>query len=88
MVRFHAVETLGKIHVEPSRVVPALRDMLHDPDSFVRSGVVEALGEFGADAKIATPALVEFLNEPQNSMFRRWAIDAIDPAAAAKAGVK
>jgi hypothetical protein len=50
--------------------------------------VVEALGEFGADAKIATPALVEFLNEPQNSMFRRWAIDAIDPAAAAKAGVK
>ncbi|MGO8929178.1 MAG: HEAT repeat domain-containing protein [Limisphaerales bacterium] len=91
-VRFHAISALGKIGTEPDRVVPVLANALHDPDYYVRFHAVLALGKFGPNAKLAVPALVEFLNAPQrNSLDRRViadALKAIDPEAAAKAGVK
>jgi hypothetical protein len=52
-----------------------------------------ALGRFGPDAKLAAPALVGFLdslNAPKDSFHRQYALDAlkaIDPEAAAKAGI-
>jgi hypothetical protein len=52
--------------------------------------------DFGPDAKIAVPALVEFLNAPSvnrpydyfSSSLATNALKAIDPEAAAKAGVR
>jgi len=45
---------------------------------------------FGPDARIAVPALVELLNDPDLEVRGRAtnALKAIDPEAAAKAGVK
>jgi HEAT repeat protein len=63
---------------------------LHDPRPDVRFNAVRALVQFGPKAKLAVPALVELLNDP-NAGVRGSATDslkAIDPEAAAKAGVK
>jgi HEAT repeat protein len=51
---------------------------------------VQALREFGPDARIAVPALVELLNADDDYMrtYATNALKAIDPVAAAKAGVK
>ena len=89
--RLDAVAVLGSIGAEPDRVVPALTNALHDPYASVRFKAVEALRHFGPDAKPAVPALVEYINSHDNSP-DRWAatkaLKAIDPEAAAKAGVK
>jgi HEAT repeat protein len=88
-VRQNAVWALGKIRSEPDRVLPVLIGTLHAPDSAVQICGVMALEEFGPDAKRAVPALVELLNDPSLDLRNVTnAIKAIDPEAAAKAGVK
>jgi HEAT repeat protein len=90
-VRFGAIYALGEIHAQPDRVLPVLINALHDPASGVQHGAVWALQYFGPDAKVAVPALAELLNAPYDyeSRFAATnALKAIDPEAAAKAGVK
>jgi HEAT repeat protein len=90
-VRCHEIIALGEIGTEPDRVVPVLLNALLDPQPVVRTCAVEALGLFGPNAKLAVPALVEFLNMRDSSTSDRWfatnVLKAIDPEAAAKAGV-
>jgi HEAT repeat protein len=89
-VRDVTMFALGRTHAEADRVVPVLINALHDPKFGVREGAVVALGLFGPDAKAAGPALVKYLNSAEE--FYRPpitnALKAIDPVAAAKAGVK
>jgi len=90
-VRFGAILALGRIHAQPERVLPVLINALHDPASGVQHGAVWALQDFGPDAKVAVPALTNLLNAPYDyeSRFAATnALKAIDPEAAAKAGVK
>jgi HEAT repeat protein len=90
-VRSTAIFALGKIGTEPDRVVPVLMNALHDPRPDVRINAVRALVQFGPKAKLAVPALVEILSNAQDGMQRshaEYVLKAIDPEAAAKAGVK
>ncbi|MDB6112064.1 MAG: lyase domain protein repeat-containing protein [Pedosphaera sp.] len=88
-VRLGYIQSLGHLHAEPALVVPALVRALPDPNTRVRCTAVETLGTFGADARQAVPALVELLSN--RSIDVRWAatnaLKAIDPEAAARAGV-
>jgi hypothetical protein len=90
-VRLYAVNALGEIRAEPDRVVPVLTKALRDLDSGVQTDAAVALGKFGSNAKLAAPALVGLLNAQSNSENSRVitdALKAIDPDAAAKAGVE
>jgi HEAT repeat protein len=88
--RCGAAQALGHIHSEPGTVVPALMKSLRDPDANVRAHAAAALGEFGTNGKPAVATLVELLGET-NQEARGAAsksLKAIDPAAAARAGVR
>ena len=88
--RAAAAMALGHIHAEPRLAVPTLIESLHDPDVFVRTHAAASLGEFGTNAKPAVDPLVELLSETnqdaRNAVSK--ALRAIDPEAAARAGVK
>jgi len=88
-VRGGAALALGHIHSETSTVVPALIKSLHDGEVFVRAQAAAALGKFGTYGKPAVGPLVELLGETtqdaRNAVSK--ALRAIDPEAAAKAGV-
>jgi HEAT repeat protein len=86
-LRCDAIFTLGKIRSQPDRVVPELTNALHDPTPMVRIYAFIALEHFGPDAKLAVPALVEFLKTDSTTRSRS-ALNAIDPAAAAKPRLK
>jgi HEAT repeat protein len=90
-VRSDAILALGRIGAEPDRVLPVLINALHDPNLQVQLFATICLGHFRRDAKNAVPALVEVLNASQGGMVKSAAsraLKAIDPEAAAKAGVK
>jgi hypothetical protein len=96
-VRNNAVVALGHFGADakiavPTLVVPVLTNAVHDPSLSVRFSAIQSLGMFGQDAKLAVPALVEFLNTSHDDTSVRElatnALKAIDPEAAAKAGVK
>jgi HEAT repeat protein len=89
-VRRNAVEALMEIHAEPQLVVPALVKSLSDTNYSVRMLATIGLGYFGTNAQQAVPALVPMLSDPDLDIRRTAAYDleAIDPGAAAKAGVK
>ncbi len=57
-VRWNTALTLGRIHLQPEIVVPALVRRLDDGDPWVRHDAVKALGAFGPAARAATPALI------------------------------
>jgi len=64
---------------------------LHDSSSVVRMGACGSLRDFEQKTKLAVPALVEFLNSSSdytNTLLVTNALKAIDPEAAAWAGVK
>jgi HEAT repeat protein len=89
-LRSAAVRALGRIHVEPNRVLPVLTNALHDTNVSVQLYAVGALRDFGPNAKLAVPALFEYLSHAA-SPYRLEidsALKAIDPQAAAKAGIK
>jgi HEAT repeat protein len=85
--RCNAIFALGKIHADPDRVVPALTNTLQDSYAAARIDALIALEHFGPDAKLAVPALVEFLKSDYTTRSSS-ALKAIDPEAAARAGVK
>jgi hypothetical protein len=91
-VRFCAIAALGKTGNEPDPAVPVLVNTLHDPQPLFRFGALLVLRDFGPNAKLAVPALLEFLNRHDDYMNNRElaadVLKAIDPEAAAKAGVK
>jgi len=86
-MRCNAILALGKIHSDPDRVVLALTNALQDSYVPARIDALIALQHFGPDAKLAVPALLEFLKS-DNTTRSIDALKAIDPEAAAKAGVK
>jgi HEAT repeat protein len=94
-VQSDAILGLGEIHQEPERVIPILVELLDKPQNpqhsvILRANAIWALVQFGAQAKPAVPVLRRFLNDGQEGI--RWdltnALKAIDPEAAAKAGVR
>ena len=89
-VRIVATDALSQIRVEPQLVVPLLEIPLSDADFAVRCAAVRALETFGADAQQAVPALVPMLSDSDEDvrLDATNALKAIDPEAAAKAGVK
>ena len=86
-----AVRALGQIHPQSQLVVPVLIAALHDPASEVQRQAALALRRYGEKAKAAVPALLEILKHDRNRVDKfnaTNALKAIDPEAAAKAGVK
>jgi HEAT repeat protein len=89
-VRNVAILALRGVDVEQEQAVPALVRALSDTDYKVQMIAAGGLGRFGTNAQQAVPALVLLLNDP-NSQVRLYAANAllkIDPATAAKVGVK
>jgi len=90
-VRSYAMNALGRIHAEPERGLPVLINALNDPDLQDRAAALMPLQGLGPKAKPALPVIVEFLSNAQSGMewtYASNALKAIDPAAAARAGVK
>ena len=88
--RASAATALGHIHSEPALVIPALIEMLRDPDVQQHANAATALGEFGNDGKPAVAPLIELLSQGNQDARKAatTALKAIDPVAAARAGVK
>jgi hypothetical protein len=85
-----AVEMLASAGVAPELVVPALLKALGDKNLNNRVRVAQGLGRFGTNAQQAVPALTLLLNDPDFSLryLATNTLKAIDPAAAARAGVQ
>jgi len=89
-VRFDAANALLSFPSEPRLIVPAFVKGLSDTSFSVRMVAVMGLANFGTNAQEAVPPLVRMLSDP-NGNVRTIATDAlraIDPEAAAKAGVQ
>jgi len=91
-VRIEAMICLGNIQSQPELVVPVLMDYLEGqaPATPIRISAVRTIGNFGAQAKPAVPTLLRLLND-EDPLIRSLVTNClpnIDPAAAAKAGVK
>ncbi|MGO8928124.1 MAG: HEAT repeat domain-containing protein [Limisphaerales bacterium] len=84
-VRINAYWVLGKILPEADVTIPVLVAGLDDASPGARFRAAIVLGEYGSAAKAAVPALLRVL--PTNSG-APTALKAIDPEAAAKAGVE
>jgi HEAT repeat protein len=85
-----AVSALGHLHAEPGLAVPALMKDFPGNDPGLRLRIVWAIDRFETNASAAVPMLLEALSD-KDQMVRNHAASAlkhIDPAAAAKAGVK
>ncbi len=87
--RATAVWSLWQIHSKPELSVPALTRTLHDPDDNIRASAANGLAAFSIDAKSAVPDLIKALGDPfpHVKTAAATALQIIDPAAAAKAGV-
>jgi hypothetical protein len=90
-----SIQALGIIHSNPELAVPALIKTLSGPalevSDRVRTFSAQALGNFGAEAKPAIPALLKIINDYRTyevGIEAAKALRAIDPEAAAKAGIK
>jgi hypothetical protein len=89
-VHRETVTALGRLHAEPGLAVPALMKDYPGNDPGLRSFILEAIEGFGTNATAAIPMLLESLADNDGDV-RYQAVSAlrhIDPAAAAKAGVK
>ncbi len=84
-VRFYAAMAIAEIHSQPEVFVPALTNLLKDPDKPVWHQAFWALGAFGRQAKEAVPVLVDLLNDPSVHGSAADALKKIDPEALAKA---
>ncbi len=89
-VRYVAAGVSGEIKQEPQVVIPELIRLLSDEDEWVRFAATRSLTNFGPLATSAVPALVVLLNDSLGEARKAAsnALLAIDPEAAAKAGVK
>jgi hypothetical protein len=93
-----AIAALGRIHADPTRVVPVLITALSNPSHVVRLRAIEALQAFGQEAQAALLALLKVYNAHEDSSgyagprfdlsaSAAKAIKAIDPETASKAGI-
>jgi len=94
-VQSDAILGLGEVHQEPERTVPILVEILARPQNprhsvTLRANAIWALRQFGAQAKLAVPELLRLLNDEHVGIRSDAtnALKAIDPEAAAKAGVE
>lgn len=83
-----AVDALGHIHSDPEVVIPLLIPCLDDER--VSDSAATALGNYGSLAREAFPKILPMLKsrDKADRAAARYALKKIDPAAAAKAGVK
>jgi HEAT repeat protein len=89
LVRWNTTVTLSRIHMRPELVVPVLATNL-SPTNVILPTTINALAAFGSAATSTVPVLLTFLNQ-ENDYVREAAtnaLKAIDPEAAAKAGIK
>jgi len=70
------VTTLGLIGPTAREAVPALTELLTDPDPMMRLNVASALGKIGPDAITAVPALTKALRD-EVSAVRTYAVRAL-----------
>jgi HEAT repeat protein len=86
----HAAIALGKIQRQPNVCVPALIPLLSSPSISTRQKSLYALGEFGQASKEALPAIMRCLadSDPWVRIEATNILKTIDPAAAAKAGIR
>lgn len=84
-VRNNALWALSRILPDPQLAVPVLIAGLDDTNSVARENAAIALMKYGPEAEAAVPALLRTLTTNRHA---GWALKAIDPEAAAKAGVK
>jgi hypothetical protein len=91
-VRMSAFWALSDIRPDPRLSIPILVTGLDDPFWPARAVVARALQNYGPDAKAAVPALIKMVGAYHSAGIERDpfsdALKAIDPEAAAKAGVK
>lgn len=91
-----ALWTLAQIRPDPQTAIPVLVAGLDDPSKVARLRAAWALGKYGPDARAAVPALLRMLatnrgaaaGQPRLDLAASAALKAIDPEAAAQAGVK
>ncbi len=89
-IAYRAARLLGEMRQEPSLAVPALIVAAAGTNTLVACSALWALGQYPDQSKTIEPALLNALKNP-DVRIRYAAADAlkkIDPAAAAKAGVK
>lgn len=89
-IQSFALASLGALHQEPERCVPAIAPFLTSKNDYLRENAIRASESFGKAAKPAVPALLRCLNDvnPAVRDFATNAVREIDPEAAAKAGIK
>jgi hypothetical protein len=89
-VAYRAARLLGEMRQEPSVEVPALIEAAESTNTLVACSALWSLGQFPDQVKTTEPALLNALKNPAGSIRHSAAnaLKAIDPAAAAKAGVK
>jgi hypothetical protein len=90
-VRGAAILALGSIHARPDLVVPALTARVApEQQRNDYTYTFSTLAGFGPDARSAAPTVLEYINDndPDVRACARYALKAIDPEAAAKAGIK
>ena len=93
-VRAKAAATVGRFTGQAHRIIPLLHQLLTNDYPAVRAAAASGLSKFGPVAHVVVPDLLRFYEErgPVNPpVFRQTvarALLAIDPASAAKAGIK
>ncbi len=89
-VHHTALLALGQLHAEPGLAVPALMNDFPGNDPLRRRLILMALRQFGTNANAAVPMVLEALSDSDQTVRSQAAsaLKRIDPAAAAKAGVK
>lgn len=89
-VRAQAAATMGVRGQKPEIVVPALIHTLDDTNDLVKAMAAYGLGFFQVQARPAVPALLRTMTniDPSYRFYLTNALLAIDPQAAAKAGIK
>jgi HEAT repeat protein len=89
-VHCEAVRALGQLHAEPGLTVPALMKDFASNHPGPRGLILTGIGRFETNAKAAVPMLLEALSDNHEYVRNQaaTALKQIDPAAAAKAGLK
>ena len=91
-IRANAASGLGKFTQQGARIVPLLHARLTNDYPVVRAGAASGLAKFGSMARIALPDLVQLYESDDRQLVLRIsaarALLAIDPATAARVGIK
>jgi HEAT repeat protein len=77
--RERAADALGKLHLQPALVVPALTNLLNDPTNAARLIAINSLGEFGPAARSAVTALTPYLTNSDFDVAAKMALRKIAP---------